>query len=115
MRGEGVTGSSPAGFVVVTRLATLVEVRVEVEGEVDLATSELLDAEIARVLARRPERMVVDLRRVMFCSCAGLGTLVRLHNTCRAAGIELCLVPSGQVRRVMDLAGLSRVLPLRAP
>jgi anti-anti-sigma factor len=111
---DGAAESSGARFVVVTRLAALGEVRVEVEGEVDLATSEVLNAEFDHALARRPEHIVVDLQQLMFCSCAGLGTLVRLHNTCRAAGVDLCLVPSGPVRRVMDLVGLSRELPLRA-
>ena len=45
-------------------------------GEIDVATSPLLRAELAGLLARNPDRVTLDFAEVSFIDSSGLGVLV---------------------------------------
>ncbi|MFJ7214582.1 STAS domain-containing protein [Amycolatopsis sp. NPDC098790] len=86
--------------------------RVTVTGDLDLATRPLLDAELDRVVAAAPGRLVLDLFGVGFCGVTGVAALARLRNHCAEAGIELVVKPSPVVRRALDLAAVGPLFRL---
>jgi anti-sigma B factor antagonist len=90
---------------------------VEAAGEIDVATSPLLRAELAALLERAPESITLDLGAVSFIDSSGLGVLVgalkglREHNP---AGDMRVLHPQDAVRKVFDITGLDNLFDLRA-
>ena len=64
-----------------------------IHGELDLATAPQLDAELARVAdGDNVERVVVDLRELVFLDSTGLESIVRFDAAARARGIDLAVV-----------------------
>src|SRR5436305_4099980 len=76
--------------------------RVTVTGDLDMTTCPRLDAELDRVVAAAPRRLVLDLLGVGFCGVTGVAALGRLRNHCTEAGIDLVVKPSRVVRRALD-------------
>ena len=76
------------------------------------------DAPVLRK-AREPElhgTVVLDLAAVHFMVDDGLGILVWAMKSLRAAGGSLIIRnPSAEVRRLLDLTGLAKVLTIEAP
>ena len=73
---------------------------VTVTGEVDMASA---DAMFQAATRHPANALVLDLRRVSFFDSAALRAVIRLAD--RFAG-ELTVLPSPQVHRVLDIAGL---------
>ena len=87
------------------------EVRLTLEGELDLASVGELEERLAAALADAPGRVVVDLRRLAFIDSSGLRTIIQGDATARAEGIELVLYPGGDsIQRVFALTGTNEVL-----
>jgi anti-anti-sigma factor len=83
----------------------------ELFGELDLAASPRLEAEIAA--AQDCELMVLDLRALEFIDSTGLGVLVRAYHHAREQGRELALVKGlGQVERLLGITGIADQLPV---
>jgi anti-anti-sigma factor len=82
-------------------------VRVEVSGDVDLATAAVLAATLRQATDLRPVRLEVDLSGVTFLGCAGVDAL-RLAG--RAVPVMGLRGPNGAVRRLLALAGLDRLV-----
>jgi anti-anti-sigma factor len=83
--------------------------RVTLLGEVDIATTDYLAAQIMQ-LARADRRLRIDLSRLRFIDCSGIDALVRALKAAREAGCELEVEPrvSPTVERIIRLAGLAR-------
>jgi len=80
-------------------------------GELDVASSPELEAELARTTDR--ELVIVDLRELEFIDSTGLGVLVKAHQHAEEAGRRFALVRGlGQVQRLLRLTGLSDQLPV---
>ncbi|MEV0395649.1 STAS domain-containing protein [Polymorphospora rubra] len=73
---------------------------VTVAGEVDMATAETM---YAAATPSGVARLTLDLRAVTFFDSAAIHALVRLAG---AYGEALAVLPSSQVRRVLDISGL---------
>lgn len=87
----------------------------EVAGELDGHTNGLLRAALAAFPAGSPE-VVVDLRGVTFADSSSLGVLVGEHKRLAAAGRRLVLLaPAPAVHRILEVAGLLRILDVRLP
>lgn len=87
--------------------------RVQVRGELDLATS----PELGDVLERELDQgraVVVDLARVTFIDSTALNTLVSALKSCESNGGRLAVRSTlpAQVSRVFEITGLDAVLPL---
>jgi anti-anti-sigma factor len=81
---------------------------VAVSGELDVATSQVLEHELAKLHA---ENVVVDLRGLTFIDSTGLGVLMRTHQLASQAGRRFGLVRgNGQVDRLLTLSGLEQEL-----
>jgi stage II sporulation protein AA (anti-sigma F factor antagonist) len=73
---------------------------VVVAGEVDMATADAMYQAVTREPA---QRITLDLRKVTFFDSAAIHALVRLAHW-RAEGLRV--MPSPQVRRVLEISGL---------
>jgi anti-anti-sigma factor len=58
-------------------------------------------------------RLTIDMSEVTFLDSQGIGTLVGLNDAARGKDMTLVIVvPSPQVRRVLQLSGLDKVLTI---
>lgn len=82
-------------------------------GELDAATTGLVQQAVDGVLADGLSLVVVDLTGLQFCDSTGLGTLVRTHRRLAEAGGR-CVVAGahGPVQRLLRLMSMHRVLTL---
>jgi anti-sigma B factor antagonist len=87
---------------------------VTVTGELDVSTSALLREHLLRVITDEPRRsLVVNLAEVSFIDSTGTGVLVGIWHRVRATDASLALAaPSRQARAILDLTGLTKVLPV---
>jgi anti-sigma B factor antagonist len=92
-----------------------VEVRTEnhatvlsVSGELDLASSPVLEEELERVAESDADVVIVDLRELEFMDSTGLSVLVRAHQRAEEQGRRFGLVNgSQQVQRLLTLTGVA--------
>jgi anti-anti-sigma factor len=81
---------------------------ITMSGELDMSTvGTFSDAASASLLEPSTHKLLVDLGRVTFVDCTGLGGLVdaKRRAVSEAKGFELRSVPP-RVRRLLDLSGL---------
>lgn len=91
-----------------------VSVRVVPIGELDLATVERLHATVEELVAAGFERVVIDLRELIFIDCAGLRLLCTLHELAREEDWQLALVQGRPaVRRLFAMTGTLEELPFQ--
>jgi anti-anti-sigma factor len=84
---------------------------VSVIGEIDLATVDIVNAAMAGALEREPGRLVFDLSGVGFIDSSGIAVLLRARKS-----VELVQIrdPSTAVRRVLEVTGLTEILPIES-
>jgi anti-sigma B factor antagonist len=86
---------------------------ISVSGELDLASSPVLEEELERVAGSNAEVVIVDLRKLEFMDSTGLSVLVRAHQRAEEQGRRLGLVNgSQQVQRLLTLTGVADRLTL---
>ena len=87
---------------------------VRVTGEVDVASCGVLRDGLLRIVTDEAfGGLVVNLAGVRFIDSAGVGVLVGVWRAVRATTGRLALAaPSPQARRVLDTAGLTKILPV---
>jgi anti-anti-sigma factor len=84
-------------------------------GELDLATTAVLDQQVDALVAGGRSRLTVDASGLTFCDSVGLNGLVRAKNRCDAAGGWLRVSgPHGQVAQVIGISGLVDALSVDA-
>ncbi|HEY2174829.1 MAG TPA: STAS domain-containing protein [Mycobacteriales bacterium] len=92
------------------------EARLDVAGELDVASAPTLAATICRISRKPHQTVLVDLGALTFCDCAGLGVLLEQHLQLREVGSTLVLLnPSPAVRRLLALTGVDQHLDIRGP
>ncbi|MBE8515989.1 STAS domain-containing protein [Amycolatopsis sp. H6(2020)] len=77
-----------------------------VDGELDMATSHIVDACVDSGFVLNPRVLVIDMRAVTFCGGAGLAAIERAQVVGRKGDVEVQVEPSRIVRRVLDLKAL---------
>jgi anti-sigma B factor antagonist len=83
---------------------------VAVVGEIDLYTAPRLQAEITRVLADRPDRVVIDMSGVEFCDSTGMNVLLSaLKRLKERGGVLEVAAPRPAVRKILQVTGLDSV------
>lgn len=83
-------------------------VSIEVEGEVDLATVDELQAAIDDVFNGDSKNLVVDLTGTSFMDSTGLKTLVMSNRRFDGEGRSFAIaVSGGPVSRLIDLSGVN--------
>jgi len=81
-------------------------------GEVDLGVTDYFRNTVENSLDReRARNLVFNLSRVSFIDSSGLGVLLgRYKRVIRNGGKAFIVSPQPQVRRVLDLSGILRVM-----
>lgn len=84
---------------------------IRLEGELDVATTPMLERHVAELVAEGYHRLVLDLERLDFIDSTGFGALIGAQNRVRAldGGLLLRSVPD-RVKMVMAAIGLDSVL-----
>ncbi len=90
-----------------TEAAGAVPPKLALAGELDSSNVEQLEAAVASIVDRGPERVVFDLSELRFMDSAGISVLVRLAAEVQTVEIR---DPSPIVRRVIEITGLTSVL-----
>jgi anti-anti-sigma factor len=87
-------------------------IRVQLRGELDLATAPLLTERLGRLRERR-ERVLLDLDQLAFIDMSGLRAVLAAVENASSDGWALALTSgSAQVRRLITLVGLDGRLPI---
>ena len=86
-------------------------VHVVLKGELDIASTPLLEAELEKVEVDAPPVLVIDLRRVEFMDSTGLRAMVAADARAKEAGRRLAIVRGSKaVERVFKLTRLDESL-----
>jgi anti-anti-sigma factor len=88
---------------------------ITVRGEVDLANHKEVETEIREAISNRTTLVEIDLTHVAFIDSAGLRTLFTLASRLDRLQIRLALIApeASPARRVVELSGLSSLVPVR--
>jgi anti-anti-sigma factor len=84
--------------------------RLRVGGELDLATRTTLREELRRAEASDAKRIELDLRHLTFIDSTGIAVLIEAHKrSANGRRLRVSFV-GGQVREVLEMTGLTKVL-----
>ncbi len=89
-------------------------VTIALSGEIDHHGARGMMAQLTDAIAERlPTRLVLDLSGVTFMDSSGIAVLIRAKRRMDALGgtVKAVSIPT-QPRRVLDAAGLGRIVPL---
>jgi anti-sigma B factor antagonist len=100
-----------AQVVIDTRLDAEGVPIVSVAGELDSSNAASLEAAVAPLATAHAERLVFDLSGLRFMDSAGIAVLVGVAAKVNAVRLR---EPSDAVRRVIELTGLTGVLPIES-
>lgn len=78
-------------------------VLIELAGEIDLSSASLLTDQLQAIAEQDSTSVILDATGVTFMDSAGLHALVEGKRTLHEHGSQILLVPSPQVRRVLEL------------
>lgn len=83
-------------------------VRLAMSGDLDMATTGLLQRRVAATLEQdRPRRLVVDVADVTFCDSSGIHAFLLAREAANRRGVTFVLAnPSGITRRTLEITGL---------
>lgn len=88
-------------------------VRIDVAGEIDLATCPRLEAELLAAIdaPAPPKRVRIDLAAVTFIDARGVGVLIDGRDAAQRRGVDYAVQNArGIVLRVLDILGLAELL-----
>jgi anti-sigma B factor antagonist len=89
------------------------QVRIALEGELDLSSALTFDEEIRRAEERDPETLVIDLSRLKFLDSTGLRLIMSAQARAKKRGHRLAIVEGTKaVQRIFRLAGVDRRLEI---
>lgn len=90
-------------------------VRLSVAGALDIATVDSLTRVAVGALKLPVRVLILDIHGVTFCGAAGVTALVQIQQASSRAGSRLVLTGiQPQVKHVLDLVGLSAMIPILA-
>ena len=82
-------------------------------GELDMATTDVLDKDLLDAFESRATSIVLDLEGLTFIDSTGLRLLLSAAHRARENGDRLRIhCEAGAVRGMLELSGLDRLLPL---
>ena len=85
----------------------------ELNGELDISTSERLRAELLQLIDEGCRTLVIDMSELALIDSTGLGVLVGILKRVLQHGGELQLrSPRRSARKVFDITGLDRVFTI---
>jgi anti-anti-sigma factor len=91
----------------ITTVITEQVAEVTLLGELDRASAPRLHQELMGVVARKPGRLVLRLRELVYLASAGVRVLLMIMQTSPGLSVYV-IAPQKQVRQVIDDSGLLR-------
>jgi len=94
--------------------AHMMPVVVELPAEIDVTNSGQIYDQLVAALAPGVHIVVADLTATSFCDSSRVRALMHAYEGADACGIQLRLAVTGEgsVRRVLQLTGVERVMPV---
>ncbi len=94
--------------------ARVVPVVVVLPGEIDVTNSAQVYEQLAAVLAPGVDTVIADMMSTTFCDSSGVHAIMHAYETAAARDISLRLAVSSStsVRRVLQLIGVGRLMPV---
>ena len=90
-------------------------VELGLSGDLDMSATFALEPVLDRVLADHPRRLLLDLGGVPFVDSSGLGLLIATHERAARADVDMAITGAGpEIQRVIHIAGLDGLLPVRS-
>lgn len=87
----------------------------ELAGEADVTSGEMLYALLEEQIRKRPGLLVVELSALVFIDSAALQVILRASRTLAKDGGQLALAgPRDVVARVLEMTGADRLVPVHA-
>ena len=105
---EELADDRAAEVVIDARIDTTGVPLITIDGELDSSNVARLEATIASVTAEHPAQLVFDLSGLRFMDSAGISALIGAATKVDAVRLRQ---PSPGVSRVIELTGLSTLLP----
>jgi anti-anti-sigma factor len=99
------TESCTVPFVVDVDVAGVTAV-VTLGGELDLAVRSALRDQLAEVLEKRPDVLVIDLAAVTFLDCGTASMMIQVSRLMASGRKPVLRYPRPQVRRLLEVTGL---------
>lgn len=118
------SGIEPFDYVDGTKLFSVIVHQPEptvtviyVAGEVDILTASPLRDHFSRLLATRPQRLIIDLSRVSFLGAAGLSVLLSARDIAAQQDTVLQLRGTSRraVARPLEVTGLDHLFEILPP
>jgi anti-sigma B factor antagonist len=87
---------------------------VELPAEIDVTNSEQVYQQLVAVLAPGVGTVVADMTGTIFCDSSGVHAIMHAYETAEARDvrIRLAVSPGTSVRRVLQLIGVGRLIPV---
>jgi anti-sigma B factor antagonist len=94
--------------------AQVMPVVVELPAEIDVTNSEQVYQQLVAVLTPGVDTVVADMTATIFCDSSGVHAIMHAHETAGARDVQLRLAvsPGTSVRRVLQLIGVGRLVPV---
>lgn len=81
-------------------------------GELDIATTPILERAFEAAYKGDATMIVVDLTELSFIDSTGIGALIRMNDSCEAADRLRVVNGSPAVVKALDITGVRRALPI---
>jgi anti-sigma B factor antagonist len=89
------------------------DVTVILAGELDCASAPVLSARLAELLAKRPQRLVLDLAQVEFMDCAGVSPIAKARQALPADRPVILRSPTRRVRQFLRMTHLEQLFTIQ--
>ena len=84
---------------------------VQLSGELDISSAAGVEARLMEIEEQKPERLILDLRRVNFIDSTGLSMIINADGRAKKAGRRLTIVSGdGVPLRILRTVGLEERL-----
>jgi anti-sigma B factor antagonist len=94
--------------------AQVVPVVVVLPAEIDVTNSEQVYEQLLAALAPGVRTVVADLTSTVFCDSSGVHAIMHAYESAAARDVRMRLAvsPATSVRRVLELIGVGRLMPV---
>jgi anti-sigma B factor antagonist len=96
--------------------ARITPVVVVLPPEIDVTNSEQVYEQLVAVLAPGVATVIADMTSTVFCDSSGVHAIMHAYESCDARDVlmRLAVSPATSVRRVLELIGVGRLMPVHA-
>jgi anti-sigma B factor antagonist len=96
--------------------AQIMPVVVVLPPEIDVTNSEQVYDQLIAVLAPGVDTVIADMMSTVFCDSSGVHAIMHAYETAAARDVRMRLAVSSatSVRRVLELIGVGRLVPVHA-